>query len=249
MVFLDIERYFTKGSGNSTDSSDRARKLKSVCEGVHTMEHLQGLVEHAHHEIPPGLAQSKAASDAKIIEATLSHPGQPSATVEFSFDELYKSLSVAGQKMIDELNKILKDSVPNGIQSLDPQEMTPEKTAERIVNGVSGLFPGFADQNPELEGEELVDAFMKAVTRGVDQGYGEAVEILEGLGAFEFSGVKDSVEETRGFIDTKLAGLENSLRQRLGLGESGEAVTDEVAANISSGLSSQAGASTLRVAA
>ena len=116
--------------------------------------------------------------------------------------------------------------------------MTPDATAERIVSGVTAFFDAYAKQNPDLEGEELIESFMKEVRSGVDKGYDEAFKILEDLGAFEFDGVKDGVQQTKALIESKLQAWESAKRKELGLETQDTA--SQVSSEASSGLLAQA---------
>ena len=129
-------------------------------------------------------------------------------------EELVESLYFTAQEVIGKLNDILKIELPNGVESLNPDDYTPEKTAENIVSQLSALFEVYSKQNKDKSSEELVDSFMKAARKGVEQGYGEAFDILEGIGAFDINGVKDGVEKTYTLINEKLNKLEESLMSR-----------------------------------
>lgn len=136
---------------------------------------------------------------------------------QFNFGELNKSLNIEAQKIVEKLNELLKDRLPSGIQELTPEEVTPEATADRIVQQVTSLFEAYAKQNSNLNKEEQLSNFITAVKKGVQQGYDEAFEILEGLGAFQFDGIKAGVEKTKILIEQKLVAFEDFKRQELGL--------------------------------
>lgn len=170
------------------------------------------------------------------------------ASMNVEFDDLYKSLTITSQEILNRLNEILADKVPNGIESLTPEDHTPEKTAETIVSGIANLFDGYAKSNAELEPEELINRFIAAAKQGVSAGYDDAFSTLKDLGAFDIDGVQDGVEQTRGLIDSKLAELENKLRQQYGLEPKNsdadtETVTNPVATSVSTGVLSSAGTS------
>lgn len=124
--------------------------------------------------------------------------------IKLNFKDRSKGLSITVREIIKKLNELLKTSLPAGIESLSPQDTTPDATATRIVQGVTAFFSVYAKQNPRLSGQELLDSFMKTIKSGVQQGYDDAYKILEGLGAFEFDGVRAGVEETKVLIESKL---------------------------------------------
>ncbi len=125
-------------------------------------------------------------------------------TLNINMGDVYKSLTILGQEIVSKLDELLAEDLPNGIASLDPEEQTAEKTADRIVAGVTGLLPAFARQNSDLEGEELINKFMDTIKGGIEEGYQSAMGILGDLGAFEFEGVESNIEKTMSLVDEKL---------------------------------------------
>ena len=86
-----------------------------------------------------------------------------------------------------------------------------------IVNGTTALYAIYAKQNPNLEGEELLDSFMKTIRGGIQTGYQDAMSILEGIGALKFEGVGQGIAKTMQLVDEKLLAFENSKREQLGI--------------------------------
>lgn len=210
------------------------------------MDQVQGAVS----QVQPQAVALKALEqsqeiDSKIIEESLSN--LPSATVKFSYQDLYFALSVSSKKIVDEINSILGEKVPGGVQSLEPEEVTPEATADRIMKGISGLFSVYADQNPDMEDEELVSSFIDQVKKGVNSGYDDAFSTLEGLGAFDVEAVQSGVEKTRSLLDNKVVELESSLRKSLGL--SNESIEESIAEDVNQEFVKLAGGQTLDIAA
>ena len=138
-------------------------------------------------------------------------------SVEIGFGDLYKGLTISAQQIVDKLNEMLKAELPNGLQSLKPEDVTPEATASRIVSGTTAMFDAFAKKHPELEGEELLTGFMDTIRGGIQQGYDDAYGILKGLGAFEFEGVEDGIKKTMQLVEEKLKAFEEMKRKELGL--------------------------------
>lgn len=137
--------------------------------------------------------------------------------------QLNKGLTILADEVIKKLNEILSPQLPEGIQSLNVEDHTPEKTAERIFQGVTSLMATFARQNKDLEGEELIKEFMSTIRGGIQEGYGQAMGILGNIGALDFEGVESGIGETMSLLEQKLADFEQQLL--------GDKNTDDAAEN------------------
>lgn len=122
--------------------------------------------------------RSKKQYNAAILQAnydvSITTKNQPQALV-------YKAA-------IDAINKELESELgPNAIQEGYDSglDVSPEATASRIVSMTTGMFSLYQESNPELSFKEQVNRFIEIVKSGVDQGFGEAREILDGLGVLE----------------------------------------------------------------
>ncbi|RIL10734.1 MAG: hypothetical protein DCC75_03725 [Proteobacteria bacterium] len=175
------------------------------------------------------LAYSKTtfSEDQVVIETALLSISSEDR-IDVGVRDLPKALGLNAQKIIDKLNELLKEKYGKKIEELKPEEVTPEATAERIVSGSTAFFAIFAKQNPNLEGEELLEAFMKEVRSGIEQGYSEAYGILEDLGAFNFKGVREGIEQTKVLIEEKLSKFESFMRKQLGLENTSERISAPV---------------------
>lgn len=159
-----------------------------------------------------------SSSDAILISSISDSPSPSKGdTTSLDFRELYKSLSLTAKQIVDAINEKIKVQLPEGVQSLKPEDVTPDKTAERIVTGVVGLYDIYAKQHKDLEGEELLNSFLDTVRGGIDKGYSDAVDILEGLGAFQFDGVRDGIEQTKVLIEDKLQRFADQKRKEMGI--------------------------------
>jgi Domain of unknown function (DUF5610) len=160
---------------------------------------------------------------------------------ELSPTSVTSSAAMTAKEIVAKLNEQLKDKLPEGIESLSAEDVTSDATAERIVTGITALFEGYAKSNPELDPEEILTRFLDAARSGVTQGYDDAFEILEGLGAFEIDGVRDGVEKTRSLIEEKLLAFEDKKRIELALPSRTDSITEETRHSTTSEIITQAG--------
>jgi len=128
-----------------------------------------------------------------------------------------KAISITAQSIFDEINALIKEEYSGVETDFSPENNTPEKTSERILSGVAALFPIFQQQNPNLEGEELVNAFIDTVSGGVERGYKDAVKALDALGALGVEGVEEGIGQTMDLVREGLSTLRETLRERLGV--------------------------------
>mgnify|MGYP001365119164 CR=1 FL=1 len=161
------------------------------------------------------LALKSLAEPKDKANTRISNKAHSQDRVDIDMSQVYKGLSILGQEVIDKLNGVLKNELPGGIQSLKLEDHTPEKTSDFIVNGTTALFAIYAQQNPKLEGEELLDSFMKTIRSGIAEGYKDAMSILEGIGALKFDGVSEGIAKTMQLVDEKLLAFETMKREQL----------------------------------
>jgi len=185
--------------------------------------------------------QLKTSYQLTVLESIQPPSGSDEDQLTLSLGDATKGISVTAQEILEKLNALLKEKLPDGIQSLRPEDTTPEATATRIVQGVTAFYSAFAKQNPNLSGEELLNKFMETIKGGVQAGYDDAVSTLEELGAFSFDGVKPGIEETKRLIDEKLAAFEQAKRKELGLDQAVDtsSVSDIVSSNLVAAAGSQ----------
>ena len=160
----------------------------------------------------------KPPDDSALVSQLLTDGSKGSDdAVDVSVNGLYKSLTTLADEVLAKLEEILGDKLPNGIHGLKPEDHTAEKTAQRIVDGSTALLGVFAKQHPELEGSELITEFMKTIRGGIDQGYSEADAILGDIGAYDISGVKDGIDQTKKLVEQGLIAFEENYRKQNGL--------------------------------
>ena len=170
------------------------------------------------NSLSPSFTQPTSSLEETIIADIRLDTATPSIaddSVEIGGDFVTNSISVLAQKVLDKLNELFGKDIPGGIYNLKPEDHTPEKTAQRIVDGVTGLFAAFAKQNGDLEGEELLTAFMDTIRGGIQDGYGQAEAILGDVGAFDVAGVREGIDETKRLVEEKLKAFEENYRKQL----------------------------------
>ncbi len=160
--------------------------------------------------------QSRYSADSLIIESILPTNSDNSSSSVIEIDRVNQSLSLTAEQIISKLNEFLKDTLPTGIQSLKADDFTPEKTASSIVSSITALFSNYKSSNPELSPDQQLERFMTAARSGIDKGYSDAYETLDGLGAFSFDGVKFGIEQTKILITQKLDAFETAQKKALG---------------------------------
>ncbi len=97
-------------------------------------------------------------------------------------------LTLVFRAAIDAINKELEPLLgENALERGQQQglDVSPEATADRIVSLTTGLFSLFRQQRPEFTETEQVERFLEVIGGGIDQGFSEAREILDGLGVLE----------------------------------------------------------------
>ncbi len=168
------------------------------------------------------LQSLKVASEAASASERTTRPacleaGSVEDSVDVGMEQVYKSLAVLSDKVLKKLEEVLGENMPRNVGTAIPEEYTPENTAQRIVDGVIGLLSVYAKQNSGKSDEEMISGFMAAVRQGVEQGYGEARDILEAIDALKIDGVSSTIEETLSLVGQKLDAFETTWRKEHGL--------------------------------
>ncbi|MFT6984501.1 MAG: hypothetical protein ACJAT7_000295 [Psychromonas sp.] len=82
-------------------------------------------------------------------------------------------------------------------------DFSPEATAERIVSFSTQFFTAYQDQHPEMDEKEALTKFVDVISGGIDQGFGEAKDVLGGLKVLE-GDVADNIDKTYGLVQEGL---------------------------------------------
>ncbi|WP_210398118.1 DUF5610 domain-containing protein [Motiliproteus sediminis] len=99
-----------------------------------------------------------------------------------------QSLQLTLRAAIDAINERLaptlgENALQQGVDS--GLDVSPEATAARIVALTTGLFTRFQQANPNLDSAQQAERFTAILRDGVEQGFAEAREVLDGLGVLQ----------------------------------------------------------------
>lgn len=104
------------------------------------------------------------------------------ASLQVSISSGDESQQLLFRTAIDNLNEVLKpDFGEDALAAQANEDQSPDATAERIVSLTTGLFAKFLEQRPGVDEATAAQQFRDIIERGIDQGFGEARDILDGL--------------------------------------------------------------------
>ena len=141
-------------------------------------------------------------------EASKTHQGSNENAIRPP--SVHEARKILNDKIIAALDKTLTQSNQTSLFELDPADFTPDKVADRILSFIGAAFANIpaGDKSGQLER-------LEQARKGVEKGFNDAKEILEGLGAFK-DGIAENANKTYDLIQNGL---------------------DKIAANIESGAS------------
>ena len=110
------------------------------------------------------------------------------SSLEVSVSEGNESLALLYKAAIEGINDVLEPELgSNAIQNTYDSglDVSPEATADRIVSLSTAFFSLYQEQHPELSDEQAANKFADIIGGGIDKGFAEARDILEGLKVLE----------------------------------------------------------------
>ncbi|PRP69807.1 DUF5610 domain-containing protein [Chromobacterium amazonense] len=93
--------------------------------------------------------------------------------------------------------------------SASDDDMSPDATSKRILDGALGLFGLYQQQHPDQNASDQAQSFIKLVRQGFEQGYQEATDILKNLNVFN-GDVSANAQKTYNLVEQ---GFNNFLSQ------------------------------------
>ena len=142
------------------------------------------------------------------------------ASMDVSISAGNKSMTLLYRAAIDKINEVLEPELgADAIGQAQQHDQSSEAVAARIVSMSTALFDRYAAKYPDKDAETLLQDFVATIRSGFEQGYGEATQILQGLGVWEEgSTVRTAIENTyalvqqgfNDFLEQKLAAIKDA---------------------------------------
>lgn len=125
-----------------------------------------------------GMEASRQALNASILKTSM----------EVSLSAGNNSMSLLFKSAIEHLNQALApefgdDAIQKAADS--GMDFSPQATADRIVSMSTAFFGKYAEQHPEKDQETALKDFTQLIGGGIDKGFAEARQVLDGLKVLE----------------------------------------------------------------
>lgn len=100
---------------------------------------------------------------------------------------------------LEGVNKALEGELgPNAIQHsyAEGLDVSPQATADRIVQMSTAFFDRYQANHPDLSTEDALNSFVELIGGGIDKGFKEARDILEGLKVLDQGNIAANIDAT-----------------------------------------------------
>lgn len=155
----------------------------------------------------PSVSDLRQQQNVQILQASMEVSSQASNT----------SLTLLYRTAIDRINEQLAPELgPNAIGGKDAPDGSPEATAGRILSLSTAFYDAYAAQekNKNKDPETLARDFVDLIRGGFERGFGEARDILSGLGVLgESSPIEQGINKTYALV---MKGYDDFLASKLG---------------------------------
>ena len=130
---------------------------------------------------------------------------------------------------IEEINKHLEPTLgENAAQSAYDSDLdvSPQATADRIIQGSTAFYEAFKLQNTDLSDEESLDKFISVIGSGIDTGFEEAKGILDSLKVLE-GDIATNIDTTYDFVQEGLNSFKELILEKLAASKAESDVDNE----------------------
>jgi len=128
------------------------------------------------------------------------------SAVDVNINAENDALSLVLKTALEGINEALQDSLGvDAIQTVYDSglDVSPAATTDRIVSLSTVFFGLYLEQHPEMVEDEALAAFTAVIRDGIDTGFAEAREILNGLNVLEGS-IADNIDLTYDLVQEGL---------------------------------------------
>lgn len=153
------------------------------------------------------------------LSATLAKKQLNSAILKSNLDVSMSAgnepMSLLFKAAIEEINIALEGELgENALQNAydSSLDVSPEATADRIVSMSTAFFAQYRDQNSNITESEAANKFVSIIKGGIDTGFSEARDILEGLKVLE-GDTADNIDTTYELVKEGLQAFVNSFKE------------------------------------
>ena len=165
--------------------------------------------------IAPPTAEAQATQQATNAEAPISdketlktenNAAILNASLEVSISSGNDSMALLFKAAIENINEALAPEMgPQAIEAAYESglDISAEATADRIVSLTTAMFPSYLESHPELSIQEAATQFSELIGGGITQGFGEARDILDGLGVLTEE-ISTLIDDTYDQVQVKL---------------------------------------------
>lgn len=180
----------------------------------------EGVQDHA----PPG-AQVSEQAHAKKTEKTQDsaeitvkkqlNQGILQASLEVNLSAGNEPMALLLKTALEGVNKALEGQLgPNAIENAYASglDVSPQATADRIVQFSTAFFDKYQANHPELSTEDALSSFTKLIGGGIDNGFKEARDILQGLNVLEGS-IASNIDATYDLVQKGLQAFVDSYKK------------------------------------
>lgn len=108
---------------------------------------------------------------------------------------------------LEGINKALEGQLgPDAIQNSYSAgiDVSPQATADRIVQMSTAFFGQYQSNHPELSTEDALNSFTKVIGGGIDNGFKEARDILSGLNVLKEGNIASNIDATYDLVQKGL---------------------------------------------
>ncbi|MBC7859333.1 MAG: DUF5610 domain-containing protein, partial [Burkholderiaceae bacterium] len=146
--------------------------------------------------------KAKAQLNSSILQASLT----------VSIGAQNEPLALLLKSAITGINEALKGQYgEDAIQNAVAQDNTPQGTADRIVSLSTGFFEAYKQQHPDEDEAVAMDKFMSTIRGGMEKGFQEARDILQGLKVLQ-GDVAGNIDQTYELVQKGYAAFEAAHR-------------------------------------